>query len=203
MSLPMTTDPATPDPVAATLAEIREREQAATAGPWWFDEDELMWRLHGVHAVIPEQMDGLIPEQVMNHQILKAPKSGTRYAEYWPGAADAAFITNARTDVPRLAAALEAVLALAADWSETGAKLAAAADRAAERGALPERTNLMDGRAQAHQDCAAALRDHVRTALLGETGQSLGEQPHPAAHCNLGGRPHPGPCTDPEGGTDG
>jgi hypothetical protein len=42
-----------------------------------------------------------------------------------------------------------------------------------------------------------------RTALLGETGQSLGEQPHDAAHCHLGGRPHPGPCTDPEGGTDG
>jgi hypothetical protein len=43
----------------------------------------------------------------------------------------------------------------------------------------------------------------ISAALLGETGQSLGEQPHPAAHCNLGGRPHPGPCTDPEGGTDG
>jgi hypothetical protein len=43
----------------------------------------------------------------------------------------------------------------------------------------------------------------ISTALLGETGQSLGEQPHPAAHCHLGGKPHLGPCTDPEAGTDG
>jgi hypothetical protein len=43
----------------------------------------------------------------------------------------------------------------------------------------------------------------ISAALLGETGQSLGEQPHPAAHCHLGGKPHLGPCTDPEAGTDG
>jgi hypothetical protein len=71
-------------------------------------------------------------------------------------------------DVPRLLAAIEAVLALAADWDETGAKLHDAAERASDRGALPERTNLMDGRAQAHQDCAASLRDCVSRSLLGE-----------------------------------
>lgn len=109
------TDAPAPDPLAARLTEIREREQAATTGPWWFDEDELTWRLHGVHAMIPAQMDGLIPEQVMNHQILKAPKTGTPYAEYWPNEADAAFIVAARTDVPRLVKALEAALKLAAD----------------------------------------------------------------------------------------
>ncbi len=109
---PVTPDPVTPDSAAAYLAEVREREQAATPGPWWSDEDELMWRLHGVHAIIPAQMGGLIPEQVMNHQIAKAPKSGTPYAEYWPNAADDAFIVAARSDVPRLAAAVEAVLAV-------------------------------------------------------------------------------------------
>ena len=174
------TDAPAPDPLAARLTEIREREQAATTGPWWFDEDELTWRLHGVHAMIPAQMDGLIPEQVMNHQILKAPKSGTPYAEYWPGAADAAFITSARTDVPALLGALEAVLALH----------------------RPDHHKVRQCEfCQSNWPCRT-YRD-VRAALLGETGQSLGEQPHPAAHCNLGGRPHPGPCTDPEGGTDG
>lgn len=105
------------DPLAARLAAIREREQAATQGPWWSDQDERVYRLHGVHATIPPQMfpgtdEVMIPEHVMNHQILKAPKQGTSYAEYWPGEADDAFITHARSDVPRLVAAVEAVLEL-------------------------------------------------------------------------------------------
>jgi hypothetical protein len=97
------------NPASAALEEIREREQAATRGPWWFDEDDLMWRLHGVHAVMPPFMEGF-PEQVLNHQILKAPKQGTPYAEYWPCPADASFIVAARSDVPRLLKALEAAL---------------------------------------------------------------------------------------------
>jgi hypothetical protein len=109
--------PSDPDNVAADLAAIRSREQAATPGPWWFGEDDLMWRLHGVHATIPAQCfpgsdEVMFPEQVINHQILKAPKKGTTYTEYWPGEADAAFIVAARSDVPRLLAAVEAVLAL-------------------------------------------------------------------------------------------
>jgi hypothetical protein len=102
---------AAPDRAAAELAAIREYAEAATKGPWWHDEDELMWRLHGVHAVIPAWPDGLIGEQVMNHQILKAPKSGTPYAEYWPSEADGAFITRSRSDLPRLLAVVEKVLA--------------------------------------------------------------------------------------------
>lgn len=97
------------DPLAAELVAIKGRTEAATPGPWWFDEDDRTWRLHGVHAIIPPFMEGM-PEQVMNHQILKAPKQGTTYAEYWPSEADAAFIVAARTDVPRLVAALEAAL---------------------------------------------------------------------------------------------
>lgn len=99
------------DKPLAELAEIKARADAATPGPWWFDESDLVWRLHGVHAVLPPFMEGF-PEQVVNHQILKAPKTGTTYAEYWPNEADAAFIVNARTDVPRLLAAVDAPLKL-------------------------------------------------------------------------------------------
>jgi hypothetical protein len=90
------------------LAAIRERFQKATEGPWWFDESDLTWRLHGVAAVMPPSADGLIPEQVVNKQILKAPKQGTTYAEYWPDDADAAFISHAWEDVRHLLAELDA-----------------------------------------------------------------------------------------------
>src|SRR5690348_2650716 len=46
---------------------IRARTEAATSGPWWFDEDDLMWRLHGVHAELPPPWPGG-PMQVINHQ---------------------------------------------------------------------------------------------------------------------------------------
>ena len=99
-------------PVAAALAEIRERHALATPGPWWSDQDERCYRLHGVAFRIPAQAGGVIPEQVMNKQIAKAPKQGTPYAEYWPDAADDTFITHAWEDMQRLLAALEAALAL-------------------------------------------------------------------------------------------
>jgi len=52
----------------------------------------MCWRLHGVAGRIPG--DDLIPEQVINSQILKAPKRGTSMAEYWPNAADGAWIVT-------------------------------------------------------------------------------------------------------------
>jgi hypothetical protein len=87
------------DTLRAAAKLMRERAEAATPGPWWSDDSDQCWRLHGVHAVIPAAMfpgtdEVMIPEQVMNHQILKAPKSGTPYAEYWPHEADAAQITS-------------------------------------------------------------------------------------------------------------
>ena len=88
----MSESPATILRAAATL--MRERAEAATRGPWWHDEDDEVWRLHGVHAVVPAQLGGRIPEQVINHQIAKAPKQGTPYAEYWPNEADTAWITS-------------------------------------------------------------------------------------------------------------
>lgn len=58
---------------------VRERAAAATRGPWWAEEDESCWQLRGV---------------AISRQILKAPKRGTPYAEYWPEEADAAWITS-------------------------------------------------------------------------------------------------------------
>lgn len=107
------------DPLAAALDEIGQREQGATPGPWWHDEDDKVWRLHGVRAVLPSPIKGL-PGQVVNLQILKAPKTGTPYAEYWPGEADTAFITAARTDVPRLLAAFRVLLGFHAASMSTG-----------------------------------------------------------------------------------
>ncbi|MFI7114018.1 hypothetical protein ACIBK9_47410 [Nonomuraea sp. NPDC050227] len=94
----------TPDPIA----QIRERFLNATEGPWWFDESDRTWRLHGVMGRIPAQADGFIPEQVMNKQILKAAKCNTPYAEYWPDEADAAFISHAWEDMRALLAELDA-----------------------------------------------------------------------------------------------
>lgn len=82
------------------LAPIIAREAAATRGPWWFNETEQCWVLYGVHAIF--EGHGSFPEQVISEQVLKAPKIGTPYAEYWPNAADGDFIVNARTDVKNL-----------------------------------------------------------------------------------------------------
>lgn len=104
-------DPTVSGTAVTRLAAIRAYVDAATEGPWWFDESENCWRLHGVMGRIPAQLSGRIPEQIVNKQILKAPKRGTSYAEYWPDAADAEFIVKARTDLPVLLAVAEAALA--------------------------------------------------------------------------------------------
>jgi len=103
---------------AIDLDAIRRRAESATEGPWWFDEDDNCWRLHGVHAHIPADPIG-IPEQIINHQILKAPKRGTTYAEYWPNEADAAFICHAREDIPALLAEIDRLRACLAAETET------------------------------------------------------------------------------------
>ena len=70
-------------------AAIQARADAATPGPWEAVDTDQHWSLH---------------MQDFPMQILKAPKQGTPYAEYWPNTADAAFIVAARTDVPALLA---------------------------------------------------------------------------------------------------
>jgi hypothetical protein len=98
------------------LAAIRERHAAATEGPWWFDESDTCWRLHGVMGRIPPlRRDGFFPEHVMNKQILKAAKQGTPYAEYWPDKADAAFIVGAWKDVRDLLAEVDRLSARVAE----------------------------------------------------------------------------------------
>lgn len=93
---------------------MRERAEAATPGPWWSDDDEDCWRLHGVAGYIPPQLDGLIPQQVVNKQIIKAPKRNTPYAEYWPEAADDVWIITMH---PGIGAPL-------ADWLDAEAERA-------------------------------------------------------------------------------
>jgi hypothetical protein len=85
----------------AILNGWRQIEQAATPGPWEAEDNEACWKLFG--AVRP---------RVHPLQLIKAPKHGTPYAEYWPGEGDSAFIVAARTAVPSLLAGLEAALKL-------------------------------------------------------------------------------------------
>lgn len=83
------------------------------------------------------------------------------------GGSSVKFGTICTEDVPRLLAAVEAVLGLADEWKATSVQLGEMAERAAGRGADPLRTTLMDARAQAHQDNAQALREAISRALLG------------------------------------
>jgi hypothetical protein len=81
---------------------MRERAEAATPGPWWSDQGEDCWRLFA------ETGPGMHPLQ-----LIKAPKRGTVYAEYWPDAADNAWITSfSPEDGVRLA-----------DWLDSAASL--------------------------------------------------------------------------------
>ncbi|WP_045740768.1 hypothetical protein [Actinoplanes rectilineatus] len=64
----------------------------ATDGPWWSDESDQYWQLHGVHGYLPGPLPGM-PDQIVNTQILKAPKTGDRFEPYWPGHADGQLIT--------------------------------------------------------------------------------------------------------------
>lgn len=59
---------------------------AATVGPWWEQDNEATWQLFG--------------GEYGQYQLIKAPKYGTDYAEYWPPAEDARFIAEARTGWP-------------------------------------------------------------------------------------------------------
>lgn len=78
--------------IRAAAQKIREQLAKTTNGPWWYDESQQCWRLHGVLRVIPAQ--GRLPERLMSLQILKAPKMGTPYMEYWPTSGDADHIAT-------------------------------------------------------------------------------------------------------------
>lgn len=85
----------------AKLDEIEAAVKAATKGPWWWDESENCMRLHGVHRAFPPLKPGL-PDRISNKQILKAPKHGTPYAEYWPDPEDALAIVILRNNADDL-----------------------------------------------------------------------------------------------------
>jgi hypothetical protein len=93
------------------LAYIKELLGAATPGPWWIEDDEDTWVLQGVAARFDTPPLG---ETVVNSQILKAPKHGTDYAEYWPSAADGELISRSREIIDWLVVELERVQGAAA-----------------------------------------------------------------------------------------
>lgn len=83
------------------LARIKARAEEATSGPW-------------THGQATYGIAGNGPDHV---EISNFTSEGVAALELHPDvAADAEFITHARTDVPRLAEALESVLDLAAAW---------------------------------------------------------------------------------------
>ncbi len=74
------------------LAELRKMVDEATLGPWRYEESKDTWTLHGEAREFKGKMrNGIGPSM----QILKAPKRGTSYAEYWPNAADGALLVTA------------------------------------------------------------------------------------------------------------
>lgn len=75
----------------ADLAALERLEQAATAGPWLYAENDDCWQLFGGDGPMPLQL-------------LKAPKRDTPYAEYWPTETDAELLCQARNALPQLLA---------------------------------------------------------------------------------------------------
>ena|SRR5690349_11938049 len=91
-----------------TLAEIRKLIDRATLGPWYALESTDHWSLHGeAREFKGKTKDGIGPSM----QILKAPKHGTPYAEYWPNLADGTLLVKAVN-----------VLPFWLDWAEDVAK---------------------------------------------------------------------------------
>lgn len=96
---------------------MRSRAEAATLGPWFSDEDDDCYRLHGVAGYLPPITDGVWQDEPMQRvtmQILKAPKHGTPYAEYWPAPPDDVYITSMHPLV---------ALAVAASWDECASQM--------------------------------------------------------------------------------
>ena len=88
------------------IEAIKARADAATPGPW-------EWQV--VHPF----MNGDV-------QVRIAPLGKPKVCDGVMAFGDVKFIAHARTDVPRLVAALRAVLVEAETWSDTGARVRAA-----------------------------------------------------------------------------
>jgi predicted RNase H-like nuclease (RuvC/YqgF family) len=79
--------------IAERIAEYRKMLAAATPGPWIVSEDDDMWQLFGGNYG--------------HMQILKAPKRGTDYAEYWPDKDEANLIVNSPEIISNLIGEVE------------------------------------------------------------------------------------------------
>lgn len=77
------------------LAEMRKLVDEATLGPWHYLESRDTWTLHGEARAFKGKV-----KYAPTMQILKAPKRGTPYAEYWPNAADSQLIVNSVNLLP-------------------------------------------------------------------------------------------------------
>lgn len=101
--------PDAPDPLAAELAAIREREQQATPGPWYSEPNTgagRVWVQIGRRHFADADC-----EPLFNVRYLGTPATDEQQRrEYVQREADAAFIVTARSAMPHLIAALEAVL---------------------------------------------------------------------------------------------
>lgn len=93
----------------SALDDIRQRAEAATEGPW------RLWRDRSPHD--PDNNRGAAVESAWAYD---ADGEDTELITDWCRTADAEFIAHARTDIPRLLAALDAALAVA-DVAQTRA----------------------------------------------------------------------------------
>lgn len=135
--------------VASRLEQIRERHAAASPPPWSTFDSEATWSLHS----------GL-------KQILKAPKSGTPYAEYWPDESDAEFLRHAPQDIEFLLERIDTSL-----------------------GQLEYLVGIATGLEEnGHPVVAETLRRAiatVRTSLTGQTPGEPGSEDECCSYCKL------------------
>ncbi|MFT2721650.1 hypothetical protein ACMT4L_16790 [Deinococcus sp. A31D244] len=178
MTTPPTTQPR-PAPLPERVQAALAATEGHTAGPWYGEDAPRTWQLFARRVEpwpdgTPIDLRDDSPEGMELHplQILKAPKKGTPFAEYWPEPADAALIAAA----PDLRALL----------AETAAALAAAEAREAGLRAALER---VEGEATVFEVCyRGALRgmDGWHGPLDPEDGTSVGIMP--AITAALGGQ---------------
>lgn len=145
------------DDLSAALAEIRERERAATPGPWTIETDSCdCGDGYGCpHGTFPYAIVTSRPHTERNPG--EPPRDyDFRHSEICElPLEDVEFITAARDYVPRLLAALDAALALPAKWESDGN---------AGQSALEE------DRLWVRQACAEEMRAAALAALRGENG---------------------------------
>ena len=159
---------------SALLAPIRARVAAATEGPWFLSDCE------GEVIILPEadltsawrNADGVSDSYGLPTSYRPERRILEVELDSWDEGEDeqddqvrsnAAFIAAARTDIPRLLAALDAVLALADAYESEANHYEAQADRFVE-GEVRSRYKSM---AEDEREYAYAIRAAV-TAALGE-----------------------------------